>query len=441
MTEREPRGSRRGFLSALGTTTATGGIAALAGCATLSDDGSSERVTFHASELPDVGDHPVVALGATYPTGVPRAHRRDAQARTNDALEDVPTPLGARRVPNGHVREHLTDAVREARDRLDDALRAPTPRETLQSLRSARSHARYASAGWDAIEDDLTVAAFDDEATDVTDRAADARDAMDYVGTDPAPAVVVHASRERLLDEAASVSEDVSHGDVRVLHVAEFGEHVERARASLADARTVGERFRDAQPDDAGSLRPTIVDARARLREELESALADLPGEDAAMTVTGADIEDTRTERLLHELHYEATARDPASSRYGPASAVIDAIRQLAAIRAYRAVSGRISSGRRYEITGPEPIRAAYSRAHEALRAAPRRSDFPALTRTALRYAASSVRFADERLARQSGELYSHDVDDAYEQYVVQGAIAEATPVAVGTALDALDAN
>ncbi|MFC6954482.1 hypothetical protein [Halorubellus litoreus] len=440
MTGSDGDDSRRGFLSALGATTATGAVAALAGCSTLSNDGS-DRVTFHASELPDVDDHPVVAVGATYPTSVPRSHRRDAQIRANDALEDVPTPLGARRVPNGHVREHLADAVTEARNRLDEALRAPTPRETLESLRAARAHARYASVGWDAIEDGLTVAALEDEATDVAERAADAQHAMEYVGTDPAPAVVVHASRERLLDEAGSVSEDVSHGDVRVLRVAEFGEHVERATASLADARMIADRFRDRQPDDAASLRPTIVDARQRLREEIESAVADLPSEDAAMTVTGADIDDTRTERLLYELHFEATAGDPARSRHGPASGVLDAIRQLAAVRAYRAVRERVASGTRYEVTGADAVRDAYATAHEALRAAPRRSDAPVLARAALRYAASSVRFADERLAQQSGELYSHDVDDAYEQYVVQGAIAEATPVAVGTALDALDAN
>ncbi|WP_227132985.1 hypothetical protein [Halorubellus salinus] len=441
MTDDDARGSRRGFLSTLGATAATGGLAALAGCATLSDGSRSEQVTFHASELPAVDDHPVVALGATYPITIPGSHRRDAQTRANDALEDIPTPLGNRRVPNGHVREHLTDAVTEARDDLDDALRAPTARETLQSLRSARARARYASVGWAAIEDDLTVAALDDEATDVTDRAADARDAMAYVGTDPAPAVVVHASRERLLDAAASVSEDVSHDDVRVLHVAEFGEHVERARASLADATTVGERFRDAQPDDAGSLRPTIETARDRLREELESALADLPDEDAASTVTGADIADTRTERLLYEFHYEATGGDPASSRYGPASGVLDAVRQLAAIRAYRAVRERVASGTRYEVTDAAAVRDAYATAHEALRAAPRRSDAPGLARVALQYAAGHVRFADERLAELSGEVDARDVDGAYEQYVVQGGIAAATPVAVGTALDALDAN
>jgi hypothetical protein len=433
--------SRRGFLSVLGATAATGGLASLAGCATLSDDGGADRVTFHASDLPDVDDHPVVALGATYPTSVPRSHRRDAQARANNALEDVPTPLGERRIPNGHVREHLTDAVTEARDRLDDALRAPTPRETLQSLREARARARYASVGWEAIEEDLTVAALEDEARDVTDRAADARDAMDYVGTDPSPAVVVHASRERLLDAAGSVSRDVSHADVRVLRVAEFGEHVERAIASLADARMVADRFRASQPDDAESLRPAIERALDRLREELRAEFADLPGEDEALAVDGADVENTPTQRVLHDLHYRAAADDPARSPYGPASGILDGVRQLGAVRAYRTVREEIADGARYGVTGADDVAAAYSRAHDALTAAPRRSDAPGLARAALQYSAGSVRFADEHLAEVSGEIQAYEVEDPSHIYVVHGVLAEAMPAAVDAAVDALDAD
>ncbi|WP_323675987.1 hypothetical protein [Halorubellus sp. PRR65] len=436
----ERGGSRRAFLSALGATTATGGLAALAGCSMVPND-DSEDVSFHASELPDVDDDPVVALGATYPMPVPRSHRRDAQTRANDALEDVPTPLGARRVPNGHVRQHLADAVTEARDHLDAALRAPTPRETLQSLRRARSRARYASAGWDAIEDGHTVAALEDEATDVTERAADARDAMTYVGTDRAPAVVVHASRERLLDAAESVSDDASHEDVRVLRVAEYAEHVERATASLADATTIAARFRDRQPDDAEPLQSPIETARDSLREDLQSALDDLPGEADADSVGDADIENTLTQRVLYELYYDASDEGPATSPYGPASAVLSGVRQLAAIRAYRTVRDRVASGRRYEITGADTVREAYTATHEALAAAPRRSDAPGLARAALQYTASVVRFADERLAERSGELHAHDVNDSCERYVVHGAIAEATPEAVDTALAALDAN
>lgn len=441
MTERDHVDSRRGFLSTLGATAGTGALAALAGCSVVSTGDGSDSVTFHARELPEIDDDPVVALGATYPVAVPRAHRGDAQRRANDLLERVPTPLGSRRVPNGHVRAHLTDAVTEARDRLDDALRAPTPRETLESLRQARERARYAGAGWAAIADDLAESDLEAEAGDVEDRAYDALDALEYVGTDRAPAVVVHASRERLLDDALSVSRDVTHDGVRVLRVAEYASHVERGAAALADATTVGERFRASQPDDADSLRPVIETARDRLRETIRGELDDLPSDEAALTVEGADLEDGRAVRVLHDLHYRAADADPARSPYGSASAILDAIRQLAAIRAYRAVRGHISAGRRYEITGADAVSAAYARAHEALRAAPRRSAAPGLARAALQYTADGVRYADERLAGYTGELRLHDVGDPYEWYVVHGAIAETTPVAVDTAVDALDAE
>jgi len=432
--------SRRRFLSALSAGTATAGLGALAGCVSLSDDGSGS-VSFHANDLPDVDDDPDPVTWATYPVRTPRDYRRDAQVRTNDLLEDVPTPLSAGRVPNGHVRQHLAGAVADARDHLDDAVTAPTQRRTVDSLRRARERARFAAAGWAAIDEALTVDDLAPDANDVTDRARRARASMAYVGTDPAPAVVVHASREALLGDARSVSTEFSHGDgVRVLQVAEYAEGVERARASLADANMLEAQFRDAQPDDAGSLASRIEDARAALAGVLRSEVESLPNERDALTLADADIENTLAQRVLHGLHWRGTDDGPARSRDGPARGIVRGIEAFAALEGYRRVRDAVESGTRYEITEAADVTERYDAVHEALARAPRRSDAPGLARAALVNAAATVQYRDQRLAALDGEVYDHDVNDAVEAYVVQNAIARAVPDAVDAALDALRA-
>ena len=431
--------SRRRFLSALSAGTATAGLGALAGCVSLSDDGSGS-VSFHANDLPDVDDDPDPVTWATYPVRTPRDYRRDAQVRANDLLERVPTPLTTRHVPNGHVRQHLTEAVADARDHLDDAITAPTQRGTLESLRRARQRARFAAAGWTAIDEDLTVDALAPDADDVTGSARRARDSMDYVGTNPAPAVVVHASREALLHDATEVPREFSHGDgVPVLQVAEYGEHLEGARASLADATRLGERFRDAQPDDAGSLATRIEDARAALADVLRSEIDSLPSERDALTLTDGDIENTLAYRVLQDLHWRASIEHPAKAPFGPASGLVRGVRQYAVVEGFRRVRDAVESGARYEIAGAPDVTEHYDAVHEALRRAPRRSAAPGLARAALLNAAATVQHRDQRLAELDGEVYDHDVTDVVETYVVQDAIARAVPGAVDAALDALE--
>lgn len=431
--------SRRRLLSALGAGTATAGLAAFAGCTSFGEE-DSESVSFPATELPDVGDDPQATTWATYPVRVPREHRRDAQERANDLLERIPTPLTTRHVPNGHVRQHVSEAVADARDHLDDAITAPTRRGTLESLRRARQRARFAAAGWTAIDEDLTVDALAPDADDVTDRGRRARDSMDYVGTDPAPTVVVHASREALLHDATEVSREFSHGDgVPVLQVAEYGEHLERARASLADATRLGERFRDAQPDDAGSLATRIEDARAALADVLRSEIDSLPSERDALTITDGDIENTLTQRVLHDLHWRASIEHPGRAPFGPASGLVRGVRQYATVEGFRRVRDAVESGTRYEIAEAADVTDPYDAVHEALRRAPRRSAAPGLARAALVDAAASVRHRDQRLAELDGEVSDHDVNDAVETYVFQNAMARAVPDAVDAAVDALE--
>lgn len=432
--------SRRRFLAALGAGAASAGLATTAGCLSFADEGS-ESASFHVSELPEVDDDPTPVTWATYPVGIPREYRRDAQSRTNDLLERVPTPLSARAIPNGHVRQHVVEAAAAARDHLDDAVTAPTERGTLDSLRRARRNARFAAAGWAAIDDGLTVESLTDEAEDVRERARRARASLEYAGVDPAPAVVVHASREALLDAATAVSRDYSHDDnARVLQVAEYAERVAGASAALADATTVADRFRRSLPGDADSLESRIEDARRALAAELRAEIEALPNERDAVTLADADIDQTVAQRVLQDLHWRAADEDPASSRDGRASGIVQGIRQFAAIEGYRRVRERVESGERYGITEPADVVDPFASVHEALERVPRRSEAPGLARGALQNAATSVQYSDERLAELDGKVHDHDVDDLVETYRLQDAIVRAVPDGVAAALDALGA-
>jgi hypothetical protein len=433
--------TRRRVLAGLGTTAAAASATALAGCATLPGTGNDEPLEFHTSELPDVPDDPGPALWPTYPVTIPPAHLRDAQRRTNDMLESLPTPLGKRRIPNGHVREHLTDAAVHARTHLDDAVTAPTQRASLQFIREARQRARYAAAGWAAIDDGLTEREVRDAADAVQRRAIDAHEDHAYVGTDPVPATVVHASLESLYAFATDPVDSPTHDAAqRVLHVAGIAGDAERARAALADATTVRERFRRAQPDDASSLRDTFASASDAMADRVRAAAADLPRDDAARDVEGADIEDTLAERVLRELHQRATwghGLEDAADR--PASAVVSGVRALAAIEAYLTVRRAVADGRRYAVEDAADVTEPYERAHDALATAPADSPAPGLARAALVNVASSVQFHDEQLARHDGMVQAHNLERVVVEYVVDAATAEHVDAGVEAAVDALE--
>ncbi|MEA5409797.1 hypothetical protein VB773_20980 [Haloarculaceae archaeon H-GB2-1] len=103
----------------------------------------------------DAIPEPVVA--PSVPVDIAPDYFASTRDRVTELLADLPTPFGPDDVPNGHVREHLTDAADTATDGLDDARTARTGMVAIHSLRKARAHARYATAGWAVADEGLSL--------------------------------------------------------------------------------------------------------------------------------------------------------------------------------------------------------------------------------------------------------------------------------------------
>lgn len=421
--------TRRGLLAAAGGTL-------LAGCSGL--DGLSNRSDegIPTSRLPDVTDdgesEPVVV--ETVPIAVERELLAERARRATDLLGTLPMSFGPGDVPNGHVRERLVDAADEASGYVEDARTAKSRLTALQSLRRARSHARYAAAGWAFVEDGTTEADLESEHDEVVQDARSLQSERSYLGEDPVEAVVLHARIERNLEPVLEDRDPSTPADTgELLAVAEWGEHAESRRGLVEDSRYLYGRFADSLPADAGSVEETLTTAADSLVEELERRRGALPADP-----TEGDRE------LAWRLRYRLRDAAESSASYaadaqGPASAVLTGTEGLADFMAYDRIRERIEDGERFGAEEAADVVDARTRAVEAIRTSLEGSPRSELARPVLADAAASVAAADEELARIRGSVRPARLDDPVRRYVAATARARSVPAAVQQVLDVLD--
>jgi hypothetical protein len=111
---------------------AAAGVSAIAGCSSIDSPTSGNDPTIRTVELPDVdaGSVPEPVVAPSVPVDVDPAYFVGRRDRINELLASLPIPLGPDDVPNGHVRDHLTDAADTATNGLDAAL-ADSPNADL----------------------------------------------------------------------------------------------------------------------------------------------------------------------------------------------------------------------------------------------------------------------------------------------------------------------
>ncbi|WP_254841383.1 hypothetical protein [Natronomonas marina] len=424
--------TRRRFLLAAGAASS----AALAGCNDLGDlgEGSSEEIPLgELPEVPDEGESVPVVADAV-PVDIERAKLQATATRVTDLLETLPLPLGAREIPNGYVRGRLVDAADEATTYLDEARSATTRLSALQSLRYARTEARFAAEGWAFVEDGRTKAELRERHRETVEDAEAFRSAHEYRGTDPVRAVVVHAHveanvRRVLADREPSVYEE--SGDL--LTVAEWGEYAESARTHLEDGRYLYERFTDSLSPGAGSLEGTFDSAADSLVTDVRRRRDELPPEG------------TPDERDLGwELQYRLRSDAESSAKNvgdgdGAASTVVDATGALTDLLAYERVRNRAEDGERFGAETGADVREARSTALETIRAALTEAERPALARGVLADAAVQVTFADEELARIRRSVRPRRLDDPMRRYVTATVRARSVPEATRQVVAALE--
>lgn len=420
--------TRRGFLAVVGAT-------AFAGCGAIENLGDEGRPTIRSHELPDVDPEsgPRHLVAPAVPVAIDGAYLGAARDRTTDLLADLPTPLGPDEIPNGYVRERLLDASTDASDALDEARRAATAFASMQELRHAREHARYAASGWQFVDAGRSVASLREERQAAMAAARSMRSSYDHRGDDPVRAALVHARVERALERATDSERPRINSDgSALLTVAEWGEEAESTRALLEDARHLDSQFRASLPSDAGTVEPRLRRAAEALLSTVESRLSTLPPESTA------DDWDT-VQRVVSDLRYEAEDRvGRVADAAGPAAAVVDATGRLAHFDALDRVQNRVESGDRFRVESAADVHQFRQTALDALATALADSSDLGLARTVLTDAADRVWSADWELSRARGETTPEQLSDPVASYVVATALARAAPAAGRRTAEAL---
>lgn len=420
--------TRRGLLALVGTS-------AIAGCSGLRGLAGERRETIRAYDLPDIDEESALdpPVQPSVPVKLEASHLDAARDRTSSLLARLPLPLGSDDIPNGHIRRELTDAADDATDRLDEALEADTQFAALRALRHAREQARYAAAGWAVVEDGFTVDRFRREHRQSVADARSFRENHEYVGKDPVRAALVHARIETALELAVDGTRvHPSHEGSDLLAVAAWGEEAESVRALVADARQLDAQFTASLPNEVGTVEATIRGAAERLLSDIRSRQPDLPPEPTA-DEWGVE------ERLVADLRRAALSGPKRiTDAPGPATAVVDANRRLAYIRALQRVHSRLDEDGGYQIESAADIRSLRTEAYDALQTALEESPAPDLARTVVTDAAGRIASADWELSRIRGEARLSRFDDVIVGYLAGTALARAIPEACRRAVDVL---
>lgn len=405
------------------TLLAVAGTAALAGCNGLPEFGNESEPTIRAHDLPDIesqGD-PDPVVPESVPVDIAPEYFDTARDHVTTLLGELPTPLGSEEIPNGYVREQIVDAAADATTGLSDARDAPTGLAALTALQRARAEARYAAAGWAVVEQDLSADSLRSEYEQIVTEAKSERDDHEYVGNDPVRAALVHSRIEGMLDRVIE-SDEPRRAENRLLHVAEWGDTVGSAGAHLDDARHLDEQFTGSLPMDASMVEETLRGTAETLFADVRTNESDVPPEP---TAEDWGIPELVIEELRQRVAYDATR---IADTDGPASAVVDANRQLTRFQALEQLQTQVANN---EIPDPQSaaaIREIRSTAHDALGTALAESSAPDLTRTAITNAGWRVAHADWELARYEGEIRVSRLDDTIADYIVATAIAQVAP-------------
>ena len=423
----EPSTTRRGVLTVTGATL-------LAGCSALDPRTDDEAISaLRLREVvPEDTDDPIVA--DSLPVAIERSTLAASAQRVDDHLADLPIPFGPESVPNGYIRQRLTEAAEEATDRVEAARTAPSRLVALNKLRWARSEARYATDGWAFVDRDLTEADLRSEHQAIVSEADSFGSEFAYLGTDPVTAALVYGQAERFLDSVRNGGRTPTNRESsQLLTVAEWGDHVETARGKLDDARYLYDRYRSTLPDEAGSVADTLSTAVERLRADLQRRRKGLPG---APTNDDSGLRF----RLRDDIRSDAESSvDRVGEAPGPATAVSMATRGLTALLAHDRLTDRIDDGETFGVETAADVRDARTAAVDAITAALDESPRTALVRPILADAARSVSFADDRLAAFDGDVRPSRLDHPIVEYTAATLRARSVSAASETVLDALD--
>jgi len=439
---RDTRLTRRGAL-------ALGGATLLAGCGAVPNPLKPGPVELDGAALTRIADREGPAVDHPLPVAVADTHVADSRERAHAMLDGAPLPLTVDDLPNGAMREAIADRAEHAREHLAEAVRETDTRERLELLAHARGPARAVEAAWATVEDDLTAADVRAARRSVREDLRRFRDERAFVGDtgDPVRPVIVHAlvgSWLRDADRHLGEEPDES-SPVTPITVGDRASEVEQARATLADARHVGERFTESLTESR-SLESTVADARDSLAETIDSRMADKPTEDAALSSlvdSESNLEGTVAGTAVRQLHGDL----PYGGEFVPDTdlpgTILWQVETLAQIGGFETLRERIAADEHRTVESAEDVEELRRAAATAVEDAVTESADDRLARTELASLAGWFDYAARDLDRQVGDdpVELEWIVDDIALYLQIEAIAGAVPAAVDEALAALGAS
>ncbi|WP_128478777.1 hypothetical protein [Halorussus pelagicus] len=429
------RATRRGFLALAGTAT-------LAGCNGVGDigvfSGEDESPEIEGEALSDALSTVPPTVPERIPITVEQSQLDETTAAVRDRLEPVPTPFDTTEIPNGAIRNEISKMHEEATGALDDAASAPSPVEAMESLREARESARALAAAWEAIDAGLALA-------DVRERIPRTRDAIEtfrgrwrYVGDEPIRAVLVHGKIEELVAFAGrrigSAGERYGRGLENPIRVGECAGALEGARAALADAEYLYDRYESSLADPR-PIRSEMTAVGESLVRTLEDRLAALPDGNLRepSSFVERDIEGTPVATALGELYRELDYADGLEDEQATgqrAQVVLSVYETLVSARGFESLRERVANGDHATIKSASDVRQIRESAIEAFEDALASSGNSNLGQYVLSEEVGTFEYADRKLGEydEDRDISADWLNEELGQYVAVGATARATP-------------
>lgn len=430
--------TRRELLAGLGAAA----TAAAAGCSVLDRGGDSEDTPqFDSTDIEAILDTPAPDLRRPAPVQPDAESIEAGLTRCVELVDSVPPSISSEAVPNGVVRQEIErtreDAVeaREAVESEPDRLRA------LESLRTARSYAREASVGFEAVRDDLTA-----------DVLAERRETRTALGTRLAQVAYAGEERGRTLLVAFRVEEFLTDARRRliggfprlepnVLELAEIAGAVEYASATDDTVAALSTRHSTIVDDPVDFTAP----AEAAVESSMVSlARAGVPDSNTPIAELLGEDPDRRDLQFLAGNSISAVGRwqetlstERSEGRF--ASGIEAAIRFERDARALDTVVGRINDG---EIPKPETAEPIRNEREAALNAAEEVSTIasePSLAGDVSARLLRELRRIDRNLDRYRERSADTELTREYASYIHLRARLEALPEAIGTVRERLD--
>lgn len=426
MTTHRATATRRATLAAVG-------IGALSGCSTLGDLTGGGTTTIDTYDLREIDRHeePESPVSESIPVEIDPSYFRASRERVDTLLSEVPIPLGPDEIPNGYVRQELTDAAADAANRVEGARTARTDFGALERLARARASARFAATGWAVADGGVEETALRDAHRASVVDARRERGEYEYVADDLVRAVAVHSRIESRL-EAAATSHFDERGETGLLQFAEWGETAEEARTNLADARHLDTQFRRSLPENPETVGDQFERTAQNLFERARSAESDLGPEPTAE-------EWGVRERVIDDLRQRTVdSRDRVDDAAGPASAITRALDWLLRYRALDWATDRIDADEIGSAKSADHLASVREQSYDAVATTLAENPAPPLARELLREAGWRVVAGDREVAQAEGTVAAERLDDAMADYYVAWALARSVPETCRVAVETL---